>query len=131
GGGPTASATLLPAGPAGFRGKRRPAREAIRTSTSRRRSLLRRPPRRARVLDGRTKRLVSRALPGDIAVIDHEDRDRVSAEGLVRAGVAAVVNAARSTTGRYPNLGPAILLEAGIPLVDGVGPLLLRKVREG
>jgi len=82
-------------------------------------------------VDGRTKRLVSRALPGDIAVIDHEDLDRVSAEGLVRAGVAAVVNAARSTTGRYPNLGPAILLEAGIPLVDGVGPLLLRKVREG
>ncbi len=55
----------------------------------------------------------------------------MSAEGLVRAGVAAVVNAARSTTGRYPNLGPAILLEAGIPLVDGVGTLLLRKVREG
>ncbi|MEW6059452.1 MAG: putative cytokinetic ring protein SteA [Actinomycetota bacterium] len=82
-------------------------------------------------VDSRTKRLVPRARPGEVAFIDHEDLDRVSAEGLVRAGVAAVVNAARSTTGRYPNLGPLILLEAGIPLVDGVGPLLIRKVREG
>jgi len=64
-------------------------------------------------------------------VIDHEDLDRVSAEGLVAAGVAGVVNASRSISGRYPNLGPFILLEAGIPLVDSVGPLLLRKVREG
>ena len=79
----------------------------------------------------RTKRLVQRARPGEIAVIDHEDLDRVSAEGLVAAGVAAVVNAAPSISGRYPNLGPLVLLEAGIPLVDSVGPLLLRKVREG
>ena len=64
-------------------------------------------------------------------MIDHEDLDRVSAEGLVAAGVAAVVNAAASTTGRYPNLGPLILLEAGVPLLDSVGSLLLRKVREG
>jgi uncharacterized membrane-anchored protein len=69
--------------------------------------------------------------PGDVAVLDHEDLDRVSAEGLVGAGVAAVVNAGRSISGRYPNLGPLILLDAGIPLVDGVGPLLQRKVREG
>lgn len=64
-------------------------------------------------------------------MIDHEDLDRVSAEGLVAAGSAAVVNASPSTSGRYPNLGPLILLEAGIPLLDSVGPLLLRKVREG
>jgi uncharacterized membrane-anchored protein len=75
--------------------------------------------------------LVGRMQPGDVAVLDHEDLDRVSAEGLVGAGVAAVVNAGRSITGRYPNLGPLILLDAGIPLVDGVGSLLLRKVREG
>jgi uncharacterized membrane-anchored protein len=79
----------------------------------------------------RTKRLVQRALPGDIAVIDHEDLDRVSAEALIDAGVAWVVNAGRSITGRYPNLGPVMLLEAGVPLIDSVGPLLLRKVREG
>lgn len=82
-------------------------------------------------VDRRTKALLRRARPGDVAVIDHEDLDRVSAEGLVAAGVAAVVNAAPSITGRYPNLGPLILLQAGIPLVDGVGRLLLRKVREG
>jgi len=79
----------------------------------------------------RTKRLVPRLRPGEIAVIEHEDLDRVSAEGLVEAGASAVVNASRSISGRYPNLGPQILLEAGVPLVDGVGPLLLRKVREG
>lgn len=64
-------------------------------------------------------------------MIDHEDLDRVSAEALLEAGVAGVVNASRSITGRYPNLGPLVLLEAGVPLVDTVGPLLLRKVREG
>src|SRR5947208_732776 len=82
-------------------------------------------------VDRRTKNLLQRVQPGEIAVIDHEDLDRVSAEGLVARSVAAVVNASRSTTGRYPNLGPLILVENGIPLVDGVGKLLLRKVREG
>ena len=82
-------------------------------------------------VDRRTKNLLQRIQPGEIAVIDHEDLDRVSAEGLVAKGVAAVVNAARSISGRYPNLGPLILVENGIPLVDGVGKLLLRKVREG
>ena len=52
-------------------------------------------------------------------MIDHEDLDRVAAEGLVAAGVSAVVNASASISGRYPNLGPLILVEAGIPLVDG------------
>ncbi len=74
---------------------------------------------------------MQRAEAGDIAVIDHEDLDRVSAESLIEAGVAGVVNASRSITGRYPNLGPLMLVEAGVPLVDSVGPLLLRKVREG
>lgn len=82
-------------------------------------------------MDARTKNLAPRAFPGDIAVIDHEDLDRVSAEELVAAGVGAVVNAASSISGRYPNLGPLILLEAGIPLVDRVGPLIMQKIREG
>ena len=79
----------------------------------------------------RTKELVAGIEPGDVAVIDHEDLDRVAAEALVEAGAAAVVNAAASISGRYPNLGPAILMEAGIPLVDRVGGLVLRKVRDG
>jgi uncharacterized membrane-anchored protein len=105
-------------------------------STTKQRNSLLRPHRRrlelgvARV-DARTKRLVARAHPGDVAVIDHEDLDRVAAEGLVRAGVAGVVNASPSITGRYPNLGPLILVQAGVPLVDAVGPLVMRKVREG
>ena len=64
-------------------------------------------------------------------MIDHEDLDRVSAEELVGSGVGAVVNASRSISGRYPNLGPLILVRAGIPLLDAVGPLVMRKIREG
>jgi uncharacterized membrane-anchored protein len=87
-------------------------------------------PRIARV-DARTKNLLRRVQSGEIAVIDHEDLDRVAAEELVAKGVSAVVNAARSISGRYPNLGPLIVVEAGIPLVDSVGKLLMTKVREG
>ena len=82
-------------------------------------------------MDRRTKDLVSRVRPGDIAVIDHEDIDRVAAEGLVDAGVGAVVNAAASISGRYPNLGPSILTEADIPLIDRVGHLLMEKIKDG
>jgi uncharacterized membrane-anchored protein len=72
-------------------------------------------------VDPRTKNLTKRLRPGDIAVIDHEDLDRVSAEALVACRPAAVVNASSSISGRYPNLGPEILVAAGIPLVDGAG----------
>ncbi|MBA3738104.1 MAG: hypothetical protein H0W97_06020 [Actinobacteria bacterium] len=82
-------------------------------------------------VDRRTKNLLRRIGSGEVAIIDHEDLDRVSAEELVSKGVSAVVNAAPSISGRYPNLGPLILMESGVPLVDGVGPLLLSKVREG
>ena len=82
-------------------------------------------------LDRRTKNLTKRLHPGDVAVIDHVDIDRVSADSLVACRVAAVVNAAPSTSGRYPNLGPEILVNAGIPLVDGVGKEVLSAVKEG
>lgn len=82
-------------------------------------------------IDRRTKDLIHRLRPGEIAVIAHEDIDRVSAEGLVDRGAAAVVNADSSITGRYPNEGPMILARAGIPLVDSVGPQILSRVREG
>lgn len=72
-------------------------------------------------VDARTKNLVPRLRPGEIAVIDHLDIDRVAAESLVERRPAAVLNAARSISGRYPNLGPEILVEAGIPLVDDLG----------
>jgi len=73
-------------------------------------------------VDARTKNLTKRLQPGDVAVIDHQDLDQVSAEALVACRPVAVLNAARSTSGRYPNLGPGILLEAGVPLVDDLGP---------
>ncbi|MGH3170356.1 MAG: putative cytokinetic ring protein SteA [Trebonia sp.] len=82
-------------------------------------------------VDQRTKTLVKRLNPGDIAVIDHADLDRVSADELIACKVAAVVNAAKSITGRYPNLGPRILLDAGIPVVDDVGGEVLARVTEG
>jgi uncharacterized membrane-anchored protein len=72
-------------------------------------------------VDPRTKGLTKRLRPGDIAVIDHLDLDRVSAEALVACQPSVVLNAARSTSGRYPNLGPEILIEAGIPLIDDLG----------
>jgi uncharacterized membrane-anchored protein len=82
-------------------------------------------------LDGKTKKLTKRLKPGDIAIIDHVDLDRVSAEALASCGIAAVVNVARSISGRYPNLGPQILVEAGVVLIDDVGPDVFTKVHEG
>lgn len=87
-------------------------------------------PGTARV-DRRTKRLTKRLKPGDIAVIDHLDLDRVSAEALVACSPAAVVNASASTSGRYPNLGPEILLGAGIPVLDAVGEDVMTLLGEG
>jgi uncharacterized membrane-anchored protein len=82
-------------------------------------------------LDRRTKNLTRRLRPGDIAVIDHVDLDRVAAEALLACGVSAVINVAPSVSGRYPNLGPDILLTAGIPLIDDVGPDGFARLREG
>jgi uncharacterized membrane-anchored protein len=82
-------------------------------------------------LDRRTKNLTTRLCPGEIAIIDHRDLDRVSADALISRQVAAVVNVAPSITGRYPNLGPQLLVEAGIPLVDDVGPDVFTRVAEG
>jgi uncharacterized membrane-anchored protein len=81
-------------------------------------------------VDRRTKSLVSRLSPGEIAVINHADIDRIAAEGLIQRQAAAVVNASRSSTGRYPNLGPLLLVSAGIPLIDDVGPSIMT-VEEG
>ncbi len=82
-------------------------------------------------VDRRTKDLVKRLHPGDVAVIDHEDLDRVAAEGLVQARVGGVVNASASLSGRYPNVGPLLVAAAGIPLVDGVGHQVMDRVGEG
>ena len=81
--------------------------------------------------DRRTKDLVKRLCPGDIAVIDHADIDRVAAENLIRCAPSAVINASTSFTGRYPHMGPLLIAEAGIPLIDEVGPEVLDLFTEG
>jgi uncharacterized membrane-anchored protein len=82
-------------------------------------------------LDRRTKNLTKRLQPGEVAIIHHTDLDRVSAEALVEAGAGAVVNAVPSVSGRYPNLGPGILLAAGIPLIDDAGESIFSQLHEG
>jgi uncharacterized membrane-anchored protein len=82
-------------------------------------------------IDSRTKDLTKRLRSGDIAVIDHQDIDKVSAEALLACKPVAVVNAALSTSGRYPNMGPEILLAGGVPLLDNVGDEVMLVLKEG
>jgi uncharacterized membrane-anchored protein len=79
----------------------------------------------------RTKELTKLLVPGEIAVINHADLDRVAAEGLVGAKIAGVINAAESITGRYPNLGPMMLANAGIAVLDGCGPEVFERIVDG
>ncbi len=82
-------------------------------------------------LGKRTKRLVKRLGEDDVAVIDHEDIDRVSAEDLVASGVRCVLNVAPSSSGRYPNQGPLILVQGGVHLVDLPGAPLFEELGDG
>jgi uncharacterized membrane-anchored protein len=82
-------------------------------------------------LGKRTKLLTKRLRPGDVAIIDHLDIDRVSAEDLIACGVECVVNCAPSSSGRYPNPGPVLLVQAGIHLVDVPGAPLFERLRDG
>jgi len=82
-------------------------------------------------LDRRTKDLVKRLSSEDIAIIDHTDLDRVSAEELVESGVRVVVNVSPSQSGRFPNPGPLALVRSGVRLIDAPGADLFDTVREG
>jgi uncharacterized membrane-anchored protein len=82
-------------------------------------------------VDRRTGDLLRRIGPGEIVVLDQVDLDRATADALVDAEVAGVVNASPSISGRFPNLGPEIVVGAGIVLIDGTGAALLRSVKEG
>jgi uncharacterized membrane-anchored protein len=82
-------------------------------------------------LDRRTKRLVRRLRPDDVAIIDHTDLDRVSAEELLESGVRVVVNTSPSQTGRFPNPGPLLLVRGGVRLIDAPGAELFDAVDEG
>jgi uncharacterized membrane-anchored protein len=82
-------------------------------------------------LDRRTTSLVRRLKAGDVAVVDHLDLDRATAEALVDCGVVAVVNASSFISGRYPNLGPELLSRSGVVMVDDVGSDVFSKLRDG
>jgi uncharacterized membrane-anchored protein len=82
-------------------------------------------------LGGRTKHLVKRLRPGEVAVINHVDIDRIAAEELIEAGVVAVLNAAPSSSGRYPNAGPLMLARAGIALLDAPDAKLFELLKDG
>lgn len=85
--------------------------------------------RKARV-DRRTDALLTRLAPGDIAVLDHSDLDRSTAQRLIDAEVGAVVNAGPLFSGRFASLGPELLAAAGVPLVDSAGAAALA-VKDG
>lgn len=82
-------------------------------------------------MDRDTDRLLRRVGPGDIVVIDILDLDRVTADALVDAGIAGVVNASPSISGRYPNLGPEVLVANNIALIDNAGPEIFKKIKDG
>src|SRR3954470_6046662 len=82
-------------------------------------------------LDRRTKNLVRRLGPDDVAVIDHTDLDRVSAEELLESGVRVVVNVSPSQSGRFPNPGPLLLVRGGVRLIDAPGAPIFDEVSEG
>jgi uncharacterized membrane-anchored protein len=82
-------------------------------------------------VDRDVDRLLRRVGFGDVAVIDALDLDRITADALVEAGVSAVINASPSISGRYPNLGPEVLVVNGVMLIDDTGPDLFKKVKEG
>jgi uncharacterized membrane-anchored protein len=82
-------------------------------------------------VDRRADALLPRLRRGDIAVLDQVDLDRATADALVAAEVAGVVNASPCISGRYPTLGPEILVNAGLPVLDGVGADVFRAVKDG
>jgi uncharacterized membrane-anchored protein len=82
-------------------------------------------------LGRKTKLLVKRLGPEDVAVIDHADIDRIAAEDLVASGVRGVVNLSPSSTDRYPNTGPLLLVRAGVCLVDAPAAPLFDELRDG
>ncbi len=81
-------------------------------------------------VDRRTRALLPRLARGNIAVVHHQDMDRATAQALLDRGVSAVVNTAPFITGRYPNLGPELLADAGVQLVE-VDPGALSTIRDG
>lgn len=82
-------------------------------------------------VDKRTKNLVKRLSPNEIAIINHSELDDVAARALLAGKVKAVINAAPSLSDKYPNPGPLTLVKAGVYLLDNVGEQVMENVCEG
>jgi uncharacterized membrane-anchored protein len=82
-------------------------------------------------VDKNIDRLLRRVCPGDIVVLDILDLDRITADALVEADIAGVVNASPSVSGRYPNMGPEVLVTNGVTLIDEAGPEVFKKIKDG
>jgi len=65
-----------------------------------------------------TKNLIKRLNYGDIALIDHRDLDEVAALSLVESRIKCLININKTISGKYPNQGPSILIEANIPIFE-------------
>lgn len=77
-----------------------------------------------------TKNLTKRLEIGDIALISHRDLDEVAALNLVEKGVIAVINTDETISGKYPNLGPEVLVEANIPIFEVKGLESVENIKE-
>ncbi|WP_328392520.1 putative cytokinetic ring protein SteA [Nocardia sp. NBC_00416] len=82
-------------------------------------------------VDRDTRRLLARVGPGEIAILDEMDLDQVTADRLLAAGVAAVVNTSPSISGRYPNPGPELLVAGGVLLLDTVSSDAFGRIKDG
>ncbi len=82
-------------------------------------------------VDRDSRRLLARIGPGDIAVLDEMDIDQSLADKLVAAGVTAVVNTSPSISGRYPNVGPEVLVAGGVLLLDTVSSDAFGRIKDG
>lgn len=81
--------------------------------------------------DKKTKNLIKRLKPGDIAIIDHKDIDEIASTSLVESKVRCVLNLNMSISGKYPNKGPSILVESGIVLLESKNKEVFKIIIEG
>lgn len=81
--------------------------------------------------DKKTKNLIKRLKPGDIAIIDHKDIDEIASISLIESKVKCVLNLNMSASGKYPNKGPSILIESGVILLESKNKEIFDIVTEG
>ncbi len=76
-----------------------------------------------------TKNLTNRLKAKDIAIISHKDLDEIAAISLVESKISCIINTEETISGKYPNRGPAILVENNIPIFEVDNDL--KAIKEG